>query len=70
MDNFIERVIQEKSELDEKKVKLEVFKNSDKFNGINAIQRSLLTIQLQAMNTYSECLEQRLIWLSPQESVD
>lgn len=70
MDNFIERVIQEKSELDEKKAKLKAFKNSDKFNGINAIQRSLLTIQLQAMSVYSECLDQRLIWLSQQESVD
>ena len=70
MSDFMERLIVEKSELDEKKAKLQAFKSSDKFNGIDAIQRSLLNIQLQAMGTYSECLEQRLNWLSPKEAVE
>lgn len=67
MSDFKERVKQEKEKLDEKAAKLRAFKKSDAFNGINAVQRTLLNVQLQAMNTYSECLNERLLWLNQTE---
>jgi len=70
MSDFIQRVVTEKSELDEKIAKLEAFTKSDAFNGIDNVQRGLLKIQLNAMATYSQVLEERLWRLSPQESID
>ena len=70
MSDFIQRVVTEKSELDEKIAKLEAFTKSDAFNGIDDVQRGLLKIQLNAMATYSQVLEERLWRLSPQESID
>jgi len=70
MSDFIQRVVTEKSELDEKIAKLEAFTKSDAFNGIDNVQRGLLKIQLNVMATYSQVLDERLWRLSPQESVD
>lgn len=70
MSDFIVRLSDEKSQLDEKIAKLEAFKNSDAFNGIDNVQRGLLKIQLNAMATYSQVLDERLWRLSPSESVD
>jgi hypothetical protein len=70
MSDFITRLSDEKSQLDEKIAKLEAFKNSDAFNGIDNVQRGLLKIQLNAMATYSQVLDERLWRLSPSESVD
>ena len=70
MSDFFQRVVTEKSELDEKIAKLEAFTKSDAFNGIDNVQRGLLKIQLNAMATYSQVLEERLWRLSPQESID
>lgn len=67
MSDFKERLKQEKAELDEKATKLSGFKSSDAFNGIAHIQRTLLNVQLKAMNTYSECLNERLLWLEQME---
>lgn len=39
MSDFISRLSDEKSQLDEKIAKLEAFKNSDAFNGIDNVQR-------------------------------
>lgn len=63
MSDFKSRLKQEKVELDEKVSKLSGFKKSDSFNGINSVQRTLLNVQLKSMETYSECLSERLIWL-------
>lgn len=61
MDNtFKERLQKEFEELQERKSKLESFVNSDKINTVTPIQKSLLIVQLDAMNTYTTCLYERL----------
>lgn len=69
MSDFLQRLSDEKSELDEKISKLESFTKTDAFNGIDNVQRGLLKIQLNAMATYSQVLDERLWRLSPSESV-
>lgn len=63
MDNFLERIIDEKNEVDARSAKLEVFLTTPKAKEIEPLQLSLLNIQLQAMQTYSQCLLERLVWL-------
>ena len=70
MSDFIARLSDEKSQLDEKIAKLEAFTKSDSFNDVDNVQRGLLKIQLNAMVTYSQVLDERLWRLSPCESVD
>ena len=65
MSDFISRLSEEKSQLDEKIAKLEAFTKSDDFNGIDNVQRGLLKIQLNTMATYSQILDERLWRLSP-----
>jgi len=67
MSTFIERLLAEETELNEKKAKLETFVETDAFKGIDKEQQSLLKIQLNAMATYSECLNQRLIQINSKE---
>lgn len=54
---------QEKRELDEKMERLNNFLMSDKANQIEDVQRALLHVQSIAMNTYSQCLLERIIRL-------
>ena len=63
METFKERLIQEKAELDEKIDKLSAFINGDNFVKIEAVQQSLLSVQLRAMQTYSLILVERIAWL-------
>jgi hypothetical protein len=67
MSTFIERLIAEETELNEKKAKLEAFVGTDAFKNVDKEQQSLLKIQLNAMATYSECLNQRLIQINSKE---
>jgi hypothetical protein len=67
MSTFIERLLSEEKELNEKKAKLESFVETDAFKGIDKEQQALLKIQLTAMATYSECLNQRLIQINNKE---
>jgi len=60
MENWKERVIIEKKELDLKIYNLELFLNSDKAKNIDSKQLGLLNIQLYTMKTYSNCLNERL----------
>ena len=61
MSDFITRLSDEKAELDEKIVKLKAFsKSKDFYNMIDNVQRGLLKIQLNAMATYSQVLDERL----------
>lgn len=64
MDTFIERLLNEETELNEKKAKLQSFVESESFKGIDKEQQALLKIQLNSMQTYSECLNQRLIQIN------
>jgi hypothetical protein len=60
---FKERLINEKTELDEKRKKLEDFIKTEAFQKIHPAQMSLLNIQASAMLTYSQVLSERIIWL-------
>ena len=61
--SFIERLIDEKSEVDVRTAKLEVFIMKEDFKKIDVTQQALLNIQLKAMQTYSQCLQERLVLL-------
>lgn len=63
MSTFKERLVDEKTQLDEKIEKLEAFNLSENFQKIEAVQMSLLNAQLFAMKTYSQILLERLAWL-------
>ncbi|MEN6624537.1 MAG: hypothetical protein ABFD50_23695 [Smithella sp.] len=60
---FLERLIDEKNEVDARSAKLEMFLRTDKAKEIQSGQLSLLNIQFQAMLTYSQCLLERLVLL-------
>ena len=59
--NFIDRLKEEKRELNDRLFNLSVFISSERFNNISKQQKSLLTIQLASMQTYLTCLNERLI---------
>jgi hypothetical protein len=63
METFKERLIVEKEQLDEKLIKLKNFIIGPAFVDIESVQRSLLIIQMHAMETYSHCLDERIMWL-------
>lgn len=60
MEGFKERLLEESSQLDEKREKLTAFLDGEKSKEIDPTQRMLLEIQLRAMATYSYCLKSRL----------
>jgi len=60
MDAFIERIVQEKKDLDTKIEGLTAFLGSEGFNKLNPVQKRLLPMQLSIMRSYSECLDMRL----------
>lgn len=63
METFKDRLLVEKKELDEKLLKLSTFIESPAIVNVESIQRSLLIIQKHAMETYSHCLDERIMWL-------
>lgn len=67
MSDFKDRLYAEKTELDERKQKLDTFLGSESAYKIEAIQISLLNIQSQSMGTYSQCLLERIAWLEKTE---
>lgn len=67
MSTFKDRLLEEKQQLDDRAGKLDAFINGDKFHTVSDIQKSLLSIQLAAMLTYSHCLGERLAWLQKEE---
>lgn len=60
MSDFKDRLLTEKSELDEKIEKLSTFVNSEKIDTIDPKQKQLLNQQLPAMQSYSDILAQRI----------
>lgn len=60
MSNFKDRLLEEKKELDDRKLKLALFLDGDKVLEINPIQADLLNMQLSAMETYSKILHLRI----------
>jgi hypothetical protein len=70
MSTFIERLLQEETELNEKKSKLESFIGTENFKTIAKEQQALLKIQVNAMTTYSEVLNQRIILIYAEEAAN
>lgn len=64
MNDFITRLQEEKAQLEERLDKLDSFLLSEKVEGIDDVQRALLQVQATAMNTYLQCLKERLQRLS------
>ena len=60
MSDFKTRLKTEKSELEEKLNKLDAFLMSEKVNSVDDVQKVLLQVQATAMNTYLQCLKERL----------
>lgn len=60
MSDFKERLLVEASELEIKLDKLYDFLASDKFIIIDEVQKALLSVQATAMNTYLQCLKERI----------
>ena len=60
MEDFKTRLIEEQTQLEEKLNKLDNFLMSDKVKDINDVQKALLHVQATAMNTYLQCLKERL----------
>jgi len=60
MENFKTRLIDEQKQLEEKLDKLDAFLISEKINEIDDIQKALLQVQAVAMNTYNQCLKERI----------
>ncbi|RHJ83517.1 hypothetical protein [Parabacteroides sp. AM08-6] len=60
MSDFKSRLIEEQAQLEERLNKLNDFNQSEKVNGIDPVQKSLLFVQAGAMYTYNECLKARL----------
>jgi hypothetical protein len=60
MSTFKDRLLTEKQELNEKISKLSAFITGPNFATVDTIQQSLLRIQLSAMITYADCLEERI----------
>jgi len=62
MNNFKTRLIEEKIQLEERLDKLDNFLLSEKGKEITDMQKTLLRIQATAMNTYLQCLKERIEW--------
>ena len=60
MEDFKTRLIDEKTQLEEKLNKLDAFLMSEKVSGIDDVQKALLQVQATAMNTYLQCLLERI----------
>lgn len=64
--DFLERLVIENRELNDKVSKLRAFIISEAYEKLDLLQKQLLKSQLLAMNTYAEILSTRLATLSAQ----
>jgi hypothetical protein len=64
MKPFIQRIVDEKTELDERAGKLGDFVKSEKFHSLNSEMQSLMVEQYDVMKGYSVILGKRLELLS------
>lgn len=70
MDKYQERMVAEKSDLDDKIKKLGEFIDGHVFSGLDAEDQTLLRMQRIAMVSYSRILTQRLRRAMPDEFGD
>jgi len=64
MSTFLERLNEEANDLASKMLKLGDFIGSENFGNIDEVQQILLQVQIKAMDTYLQCLRERLYQLS------
>lgn len=67
-ESFKDRLITEKTDLNEKRKKLHDFMASPAFMNVDPVQQSLLHVQFHAMQTYGVCLTERISWLEKNET--
>lgn len=60
MQDFQQRVVDEKTELDDKKAKLHTFVQGDVFRNLPDTERERLGRQLEIMRMYSDILGERI----------
>jgi len=60
MSDFKDRLIDEQAQLEEKLNKLDNFLMSDKVKEVDDVQKALLHVQATAMNSYNQCLKERI----------
>lgn len=60
MESFVQRIIDEKKELDERTGKLKIFIASDRFKALNTEMKALMEEQYFTMDHYSQILGKRL----------
>lgn len=60
MNDFKTRLIEEQTQLEEKLNKLDSFLMSENVSKIDDVQKALLQVQATAMNTYNQCLKERI----------
>ena len=60
MEDFKTRLVDEYNQLEEKLNKLDAFLMSDKVDSVADVQNALLYVQAAAMNTYLQCLRERI----------
>ena len=63
MEDFKKRLQAEKKDLSVRIEKLRDFIGSEGFTKIDPVQMTLLNIQVKAMETYSQCLLERIVRL-------
>lgn len=60
MSDFKSRLAIEQAELESKLDKLDAFILSDNFKSVDDVQRALLQVQATSMNSYNQCLKERI----------
>ena len=60
MSDFKTRLVEEQAQLEEKLNKLDAFLMSEKVKDVDDVQKALLQVQATAMNTYLQCLKERI----------
>lgn len=60
MSDFKQRLNDEKEQLKQRLDKLDDFLMSEKVKEIDDVQKALLQVQATAMNTYLQCLKERI----------
>jgi hypothetical protein len=61
MSTFLERLIIERDELNEKKEKLTAFIETENFQKVAVVQQRLLKVQQTIMYSYLQVLEERIV---------
>lgn len=65
MEEFQQRVVDEKAELDDKRSRLEPFLSSNRFQTLPAEERDRMTEQAKIMSDYSDVLRRRIAAFTP-----